>query len=214
MLKPLRLDASRSRNGANRHADFVVAIACSTGGPRALAEIVPRLPRTLDAAVLIVQHMPAGFTRSLAQRLDGVSPLPVAEAAHGDRVLRGHVYLARGGSHMRVGIEKGAPSIALDESPAVWGVRPAADPLFRSVACTFGPSSLAVVLTGMGRDGAEGTRAIRGAGGRAIVQDRESATIFGMPQAALQLAGADRVSPLSEIAASIADAVRSMRRAS
>jgi two-component system chemotaxis response regulator CheB len=216
MLKPVQADGvgSRSRNGANRQADFVVAIACSTGGPRALVEIVPRLPRTLDAAVLIVQHMPPGFTRSLAQRLDAVSPLPVAEAAHGDRVLRGHVYLARGGSHMRVAVETGAPSIVLDESPAVWGVRPAADPLFRSVACAFGASSLAVVLTGMGRDGAEGTRAIRGAGGRAIVQDRDSATIFGMPQAALQLAGADRVAPLGEIAEGIADTVRSMRHAS
>jgi two-component system chemotaxis response regulator CheB len=211
MLKPPPLDAPRSRNGSRGAAKAVVAIACSTGGPRALAEIVPRLPRTLEAAVLIVQHMPAGFTRSLAQRLDGVSPLPVGEARNGERVLRGHVYVAPGGCHMRVRMDEGAPIIVLDDAPPVWGVRPAADPLFRSVAASFGAAALAVVLTGMGRDGAEGTRVIRGAGGRALIQDRESATIFGMPQAALQLAGADRVAPLSDIAGSIAELLGSMR---
>lgn len=214
MLSPVPIDEPRSRNGPCGYAQAVVAIACSTGGPRALAEIVPRLPRTLDAAVLIVQHMPPGFTRSLAQRLDSVSPLPVAEAAHGESVLHGHVYVARGGCHMRVEVDDGIPTIALDDAPPVWGVRPAADPLFRSVAAAFGASALAVVLTGMGRDGADGTRAIRGAGGRAIVQDRESATVFGMPQATLQLAGADRVAPLSEIPQSIAEVLGSMRNVS
>ena len=103
------------------------------------------------------------------------------------------------------------PVIALDSSPSVWGVRPAADVLFRSVATLFGASTVAVVLTGMGRDGAEGTRLIREAGGVAVIQDRESATIFGMPQAALQLAGADRVAPLSDIGAAIAEYVDAVR---
>ena len=195
--------ASAPASGATR----VVVVAASTGGPRALAEVVPCLPRQLGAAVMIVQHMPPGFTRSLAQRLDLLSPLPVAEAAHGEPLLHDHVYLAPGGLHMTVEVVDGVPRIVLDASPPVWGVRPSADPLFRSAAHCFGSATVAAVLTGMGRDGALGLQAIRAAGGAGIVQDRATSTIYGMPQVALSVAGADRIAPLSEIAPAIADAV-------
>ena len=191
------------RTAPGMAATRVVVIASSTGGPRALAEVVPNLPRGLGAAVLVVQHMPAGFTKSLAQRLHALSKLPVSEAEAGEPILSDRVYLAPGGRHMSVTGPVGAATIALDDSAPIWGVRPSADPLFRSVADRFRGDAVAVVLTGMGRDGADGTRAIRAAGGRAVLQDRATSTIFGMPNAALQTAGADRVAALGEIAPAI-----------
>jgi two-component system chemotaxis response regulator CheB len=188
-------------------ATSAVVIASSTGGPRALAAVMPQLSRDLPAAVLIVQHMPAGFTKSMAKRLDVVCPLCVDEAEHGEPVLNGRVYVAPGGRHMTVVSGPDGPTIALDDAAPVWGVRPAADLLFRSAASVFGRSTVAVVLTGMGRDGADGARAIRDAGGLALVQDRETATIFGMPQAALATAGADRVAPLGEIGSGIVELI-------
>jgi two-component system chemotaxis response regulator CheB len=200
----MRLESvDRGGGGASR----AIGIATSTGGPRALAEVIPHLPRDLDAAVLVVQHMPSGFTRSLAQRLDGLGPLRVAEAEHGELVVGGRVYLAPGGKHMRVEGTLEDPRIALSEDGVIWGVRPAADPLFRSLAQLFGSACVGAVLTGMGRDGADGLRAIRDAGGRAVVQDRESSIIYGMPLAALQHAGADRVASLRDMADAIADLV-------
>jgi two-component system chemotaxis response regulator CheB len=193
-------------------ASRVVVIAASTGGPRALGEIVPHLPDTLGAAVLIVQHMPPEFTRSLSHRLDLMSPLPVAEAVEGEAVLENHVYLAPGGFHMTVTGESGAATISLDTSPTIWGVRPAADPLFVSAAQAFGEKVIGVILTGMGRDGAEGLRRIRDAGGKAVIQDRDSSIIYGMPQAAMDTAGADRVAAVREIARAINDLCRSRKR--
>ena len=186
-------------------ATRVVAIASSTGGPRALAEIIPHLPEELGAAVVIVQHMPREFTRLLAARLDAMSALWVAEAMDGKLLRENRVYIAPGGYHMRLGGEAGNASIQLDNSAPIWGVRPAADPLFFSVADTFGRASIGIVLTGMGRDGAEGLRRIRDAGGRAIVQDRDTSVIYGMPQAALAAAGADQIAPVGEIAPLVAE---------
>ncbi len=188
---------------APRRANAAIAMASSTGGPRALAEIVPELPAGLDAAVLLVQHMPPGFTAGLARRLDQLSALPVHEAAHGERIEPGRVYLAPGGRHMTLANEEDAATIVLGDGPALHGVRPAADPLFASVAKLFGPRSVGVVLTGMGRDGSAGLKAIRAAGGGAVVQDRATSVIYGMPQIALAEAGADREVPLKGVAEAV-----------
>jgi two-component system chemotaxis response regulator CheB len=192
-------------------ATHVVAIAASTGGPRALAGLIPSLPPDLGAAVVIVQHMPAGFTESMAQRLDRLSALPVREARAGDLLYANRVYVAPGGQHLVLKDDAGDPRLDLSSAPPRHGVRPCADALFEGVARRFGSNAVGVVLTGMGRDGAEGLRAVRAAGGYAVVQDEPTATVYGMPKAALAHAGADEVAPLGGLAASIVRALASRR---
>lgn len=188
-------------------ASSVVVIAASTGGPAALTQLVPRLPRPLGAAVLVVQHLPEGFTARLAERLDGLSSLRVCEAREGEGVCADTVYLAPGGRHLRVVRGASGPQLRLDMDGAVWGVRPAADPLFVSAAEVFGARTIGVVLTGMGRDGAEGARRIRAAGGAVLVQDPDTAVVGGMPTAALRHAGADAILSLDDTPAALVAAL-------
>jgi two-component system, chemotaxis family, protein-glutamate methylesterase/glutaminase len=186
-------------------ATHVVAIAASTGGPRALAEIIPRLEGDLGAAVVIVQHMPSGFTESLARRLDRLAALIVREARDGDVLWANHVYVAPGGSHVTVEQSRDRLRLVVSEGSPISGVRPSADRLFTSVAASVGATAVGVVLTGMGRDGSAGLVAMRRKGAYAVVQDRATSTVFGMPMIALERAGADQVVPLQGVAGAIAD---------
>lgn len=163
-------------------ARSAIGIAASTGGPRALSEIVPRLPVGLPSAFLIVQHMPPGFTKPFAERLASLGDIPVSEAHDGQIIRAGNVYLAPAGSHMALRRTSDGIVAAIEGGESVWGVKPAADVLFKSLAEHFGPASGGVVLTGIGRDGSAGLRAIREVGGWTAVQDSATSVVYGMPR--------------------------------
>jgi two-component system chemotaxis response regulator CheB len=181
-----------------------VVIATSTGGPRALSRLLPELPSPLGEGAVIVQHMPAGFTSSLAARLDRDCALRVREAAPGDALDPEYALIAPGGRHLR--LEEGR-SILSDDEP-IGGLRPRADLTIADVVETWGERTLLVVLTGMGRDGVEGARAVREAGGRVICEAAETCTVYGMPRAVVDAGLADVTVPLHEMAqAIVAEAV-------
>lgn len=161
----------------------VVAIACSTGGPRALQILIPQIPANLNAPVLIVQHMPAGFTEALAGRLDTLSPLAVKEAADGDVLMPGHAYLARGGRHMNVAKSGGKHVIRYTDLPPREGVRPCANYMYESLADCGYDEVVCVVLTGMGADGTAGIKNLKEKKKvRVFAQDEESCAVYGMPR--------------------------------
>jgi two-component system chemotaxis response regulator CheB len=177
----------------------VLVIGSSTGGPEALARVLPQLPASLPVPVLLVQHMPPVFTRQFAQRLDRLSPLHVVEAVDGSPLLPGTVHLAPGDHHLVVRGGARGPHTALNQSPPENFCRPAVDPLFRSVVTVFDGAVLAVVLTGMGADGRNGAGEIRAGGGTVLVQDQATSVVWGMPGAISQAGYADEVLPIERI---------------
>ncbi|MDO5519461.1 MAG: CheB methylesterase domain-containing protein [bacterium] len=182
--------------------DNLIVIACSTGGPKALQKIIPLLPKDIDCPILIVQHMPAGFTKSLAERLDSLSEIHVLEADENLTLQKGCAYLAKGGFQMLI---KKAPLgkhiIKLNDKPAKNGLRPCADELFKSLVRTDYKTVTIAVLTGMGDDSLEGIKILSEHKNLYIItQDKETSTVYGMPKSIYEAGLADKIVPLHKMA--------------
>ncbi len=190
-------------NGANK----LVAIGTSTGGPQALQQVITRLPGDLPCGVVVVQHMPAGFTKALADRLDTISQVSVKEAEDGDVIQPGHVYIAPGSHHLKVREDGSCRKISLNQDPPVGNHRPAVNVMYDSVA-PIGKNLVAVIMTGMGCDGCEGMKKIKASGGYSIAQDEPTCVVYGMPKAVVDAGLADEVRPVESIAQAIVEAVK------
>ncbi len=197
---PVKSQADTERQTAFNN---LVIIGSSTGGPRALMQVVPFLPADIPAAVLIVQHMPPVFTKSLAERLAQVSKIEVVEARDGNVLTRGKALLAPGDFHM---IINNRQRIVLNQDPPRLGVRPSVDITMRSVAGFFGRAVLGVILTGMGMDGTDGAAAIKQRGGRIFAQDEATSAVYGMPQSVAKAGYVDKVLPIHKMAQAITKA--------
>ena len=182
-----------------------IVIAASTGGPNALERLVSDLPADLPVPVFVVQHMPASFPRMLAIRLGNTCHVTVAEAGHREPALAGRVYLAPGGQHLTIGGTQAYPMTFLDNGPPENSCRPAADKLFRTAAAMWGPGLLAIVLTGMGRDGLRGSDGVRRHGGTVLVQDRDTSVVWGMPRLVAEAGLANAVVPIDDLATHVLD---------
>jgi two-component system chemotaxis response regulator CheB len=191
---------------ASRDAGSLVVIGASAGGPQALEELVPGLPGDLGSGVIVCQHMPAGFTASMARRLDTVSALPVREASDGDLIRAGEILVAPGGHHLRVFQDDNgrSPRVSRDNGPPVHGVRPAVDVTLADVAYIYGNRLMVVILSGMGSDGAQGARKAKDRGAKVVVQDESTSVVWGMPRACYELGIADKMLPIGQIAGEIA----------
>lgn len=177
----------------------IVAVGVSTGGPDALATVLPTLPRDFPVPIVIVQHMPPEFTRRLAEQLRSKSVIDVSEGATNDLIFPGHAWVAPGGHHMLVVRDRQGVRLKMTNAAPENYCRPSVDVLFRSVAESHGAGALAVVLTGLGQDGLRGCRQIRAAGGQVLVQDEASSVVWGMPGAVAKAGMADQIVPLAQI---------------
>jgi two-component system chemotaxis response regulator CheB len=191
----------------------ILAIGTSTGGPNALADLIPAIPANFPVPIVIVQHMPPLFTRLLAERLDKVSAISVHEGEHGKKIEPGHAWIAPGDYHMTLDRRAAGVHLSMNQEAPENSCRPAVDVLFRSVAAMFGANTLAVVLTGMGSDGVLGSQAIRKRGGRIYVQDEATSVVWGMPGQTAAAGFADSIFPLRQIAGEIDRYVRASRQA-
>ena len=200
--KPAPRIAPRAQVRRSRNIE-IVAIGTSTGGPNALAALFPSFPKDFPVPIVAVQHMPPIFTRLLAERLDNRALISVEEGQDGKNLSPAHAWIAPGNFHMTVKRNALSGHIQLDQNPPEHSCRPAVDVLFRSVAAAYGPSVLAVVMTGMGSDGALGAKEIRAAGGEVIVQDEASSVVWGMPGQTVSSGQADGVYPLDQLGAEI-----------
>lgn len=188
---------------AEKPAQFIVAVASSTGGPRALNELFSRLSKDMVTAFVVVQHISVGFTKALARRLSDVTQLRVSEAVEGEYLMGGHVYVAPGAIHLAVEGGPGCFRTVFSDLPPRLGVKPSADIMMTSVAKAASQRCLGVVLTGMGRDGTEGLKEIKKAGGKTLAQDEESCVVYGMPKSAVESGAADKQLTLPQMAAEI-----------
>ena len=204
---------AQRRNIVPRRID-VVAIGCSTGGPNALAQVLPAIPRDFPVPILIVQHMPPAFTRFLAQRLNSLCALPVDEAGEAGRLEPGRIWIAPGGFHLVVTRAGAPPTLAITQEPPENSCRPSVDVLFRSLAPVFTSHVLAVVLTGMGQDGLRGCEILAEAGAQILVQDEATSVVWGMPGFVAKANLADAILPLTNIGAGIVERVTAFRSVS
>jgi len=206
----IKVKSLKEKNESVKKSLFhkIIVIGSSTGGPRALQQVIPLLPSNLHAPVLVVQHMPAGFTKSLAERLNSQSMIKVIEASEGDILESGTVYIAPGDYHMTIKQQKINGDIkdviALTKGEKVQGVRPSVDVLLNSVTPIFGQNSLGVILTGMGSDGTDGIKKLKLAGGRVIAEDESTCVVYGMPRSIIEQKLADYILPIGKIAENIA----------
>lgn len=187
----------------------LIALACSTGGPKALQDVIPYLPADLDAPMVLVQHMPAGFTKSMAERLNEISSIAVKEAEDGDILQKGHVYIAPGGRHMEVRkSSNGSHRIVLNDSPAIGGLRPCANIMYESLCDSSYDEIICVVLTGMGADGTSGILSLdKHKHLHVIAQNAQTCVVYGMPRSVVEAGVVDDVVPLREIAKTIIKSV-------
>ncbi len=184
----------------NENFKTILAVGTSTGGPRALQSLLPDIPGNVNASIVIVQHMPAKFTKSLADRLDSISEISIKEAEDGDVLRRGCGYIAPGDYHMQIKDLNGKLTIKLNQKPKIMGLRPTVDILMESVASIPTHTKIGVILTGMGSDGAKGILAMKKNGAYTIAQDQATSTVYGMPRAAFETGAIDDVLALDIIA--------------